>query len=199
MTKMSKSVGLLGGSFDPVHNGHVAIARSFLKSDFISELWILLTPEPPHKPEQVFSDYEYRLEMLQNAFGKMDGVRIKEIEKNLPRPSYTIQTLEYLTKQYPEYNFYLCLGEDSIRNFKKWKSWERILDFCELLVVSRPSTTDLDMDPIITEKAHLIDHQPIEISSTDIRNRVSQESSISDLVPEGVLGIIQKKNLYSQL
>lgn len=198
MSNSGKAVGLLGGSFDPVHNGHVAIARSFLNSDYISELWILLTPEPPHKTEQVFCDYKYRLKMLQGAFRHMNGVKIKEIEKNLPRPSYTVQTLKYLEKEYPDYNFYLCLGEDSVFNFKKWKNWKQILDFCELLVVSRPSTEDLDLDPDIAEKVHLVDHRPIEISSTDIRNRIAEGRDISDLVPQEVNKIIKKENLYSQ-
>lgn len=197
MSNSGKAVGLLGGSFDPVHNGHVAIARSFLKSDFISELWILLTPEPPHKLEHVFCDYEHRFKMLQSAFCQIDGVKIKETEKDLPRPSYTVQTLKYLTKQYPDYNFYLCLGEDSARNFKNWKSWNQILELCELLVVSRPSTDDLDLDPSIAKKTHLVDHRPIEISSTDIRNRIKQGRDVSDLVPKEVHKIIKEHNLYS--
>lgn len=198
MSNSGKAIGLLGGSFDPVHNGHLAIARSFLNSDYIDELWILLTPEPPHKPEQVFCDYDHRLEMLQNTFQQMDGVEIKEVEKKLPRPSYTVQTLKYLTKEYPDYDFYLCLGEDSVYNFKKWKDWEQILEFCELLVVSRPSTEDLDLDPAIAEKTHLVDHRPIEISSTGIRNRIAEGRDISNLVPQSVNKIIQKENLYLQ-
>lgn len=193
-----KAVGLLGGSFDPVHNGHVSIARSFLKSNYISKLWILLTPEPPHKPEQVFCDYEHRLNMLKAAFGRIDAVEVKETEKNLPRPSYTIQTLKYLAKEYPDYNFYLCLGEDSIYSFKKWKDWKQILEFCELLVVGRQSTEDLALDPVIAEKTHLVDHRPIEISSTEVRNRVAEGKDISDLVPKTVNKIIQKENLYLQ-
>lgn len=197
MANSKQAVGLLGGSFDPVHNGHFAIAKSFLKSGFISQLWILPAPDPPHKNGQILCDFEYRCKMLQSAFRHLNDVEIKDIENRLPRPSYTIQTLEHLKDQYPDYNFYLCMGEDSVADFKQWKDWEKILEFCELLVARRPSNQNLDLDPDVVENTHFIDHRPVDISSTDIRKRIAGGKEISELVPEQVEKIIRKANLYN--
>lgn len=197
MPNSEQAIGLLGGTFDPVHNGHLSIAKSFLKSGFISELWILLTPDPPHKKENILNAYQERMEMLRAAFRSMDRVTISDLEESLPRPSYTIQTLEYLHEKYPQKTFYLCLGEDSVRNFKQWKDWEKILDYCELLVAQRPTADQLNPDSIIASKTHFVDHKPVETSSTEIRKRVSEGKDISNLVPDEVKQIIEQKNLYN--
>jgi nicotinate-nucleotide adenylyltransferase len=135
--------------------------------------------------------------MLEAAFRPLDAVEIKDIENRLPRPSYTIQTLEYLSEKYSDNKFYLCMGEDSISDFKQWKDWEKIIDFCELLVARRPSAQTLDLDPEIAEHTHFIDHQPVDISSTDIRDQIAEGKDISALVPEQVQDIIEKANLYN--
>lgn len=198
MANSKQAIGLLGGSFDPVHNGHVAIAKSFLASQYISTLWILLTPRPPHKTDQVLSDYEDRFKMLQSAFQALDDIKIKDIENRLPRPSYTVQTLRYLIRKYPEKKFYLCLGEDSLRDFKEWKDWEKILDFCELLVARRSTDKLANLNSAIAEKTHFVDHQQIDISSTEVRQRVAKGKDVSDLVPNQVQQIIEKDNLYKK-
>ncbi len=198
MGDSEQTIGLLGGSFDPVHNGHISIAQSFLNSGLISELWILLTPDPPHKKENELNAYRERMEMLKAAFRTMIRVRVSDLEATLPRPSYTVQTLEYLQEKYPQKTFYLCLGEDSLRDFKQWKDWEKILDYCELLVARRPNTKakQRELGPKLASRTHFIDHQPIETSSTEIRNRISEGKDISHLVPQEVKKIIEQKNLY---
>lgn len=197
MGKSRQAVGLLGGSFDPVHNGHVAIAKSFLDTKFISKLWILLTPEPPHKTEKALCNYEYRLKMLRAAFLDINDVEIKDIENKLPRPSYTIQTLEHLTAKYPDTKFYLCVGEDAIGDFTEWKDWKKILDLCELLVARRPSFDVKNLDSTLVDKIHFVDHHLIDISSTEIRERIAEGKDISALVPDKVHKIIRKANLYT--
>lgn len=197
MANSKQAVGLLGGSFDPVHNGHLAIAKSFLESKFITHLWILPAPDPPHKTGQMLCDFQSRCKMLQSAFRHLNNVEIKDIENRLSRPSYTIQTLEYVKDQYPDYNIYLCMGEDSVADFKQWKNWEKILKFCELLVARRPSDQSLNLDPDVAGKTHFIDHQPVDISSTDIRKCIAEGKDISGLVPEQVEKIIKKANLYN--
>jgi len=197
MGDFGQDIGLFGGSFDPVHNGHCAIAESFLKSEFISELWVLLTPDPPHKPERTFSDYHVRLKMLQAAFRGMSRVSVKDIEKDLPKPSYTLQTLQSLSRKQPDKNFYLCIGEDSLRDFKSWHKWQNILDYCELLVARRPVDIDKEtIDEIIAQKTHYVSHQPVDISSTEIRKAVAEGNSISEWVPQAVEKLIKEHNLY---
>ena len=191
-----QNVGILGGSFDPVHKGHIAIANSFLNSGFIDQLWILLTPEPPHKPDNNFASYDLRLEMLQKAFRDIEGVKVSDIEKNLPQPSYTIQTLTYISDRHPDKKLFLCIGEDSARDFKSWKNWEQIVDYCDLLVARRPNTDGFTLDSKLSPHTYYIDHEPVEISSTEVRKRVANEQDITDLVPEEIIEIIKSNDLY---
>ncbi len=191
-----KGIGLLGGTFDPVHNGHLAIAQSFLESGYLAELWLLLTPNPPHKTDQKLSDYDLRLEMSKAAFQDVEGVMVSDIEQQLPKPSYTIQTLRHLADKYPTEKFYLCIGEDSLREFKQWKNWESILDYCELLVARRPESNALELDPVISQQTHFVDHDVVDISSTRIRRSVIKGQDISSLVPSQVHHLIQHFNLY---
>lgn len=192
----SRGIGILGGSFDPVHNGHLAIVESFLGSGYLSELWILLTPDPPHKPDQQLTDYPIRLEMLNAAFQGIDKVAIKEFEKQLPKPSYTLQTLQFIKEKYPSNKLYLCIGGDSLTHFKEWYKWESILNYCELLVARRPSSQEKKLDSELGTKTTFVPHVPIEISSTEIREKVAAGEAISELVPTNVETLIKKYNLY---
>ncbi|PAU93795.1 nicotinate (nicotinamide) nucleotide adenylyltransferase [Aliifodinibius salipaludis] len=196
MTALEKSIGILGGSFDPVHNGHLSIAQSFLDSDLIDQLWVLLAPDPPHKTGRTQTNYQLRFEMLQAAFKNFNGVKVSDLEKKLPQPSFTIQTLEYLEENYPEYTFRLCIGGDSLRDFKKWKDWQKILDHANLLVARRPSADIKNIDENIKNHLHFIDHEPVQISSTKIRDAVANGDDISGLVPSSVNKIIDNENLY---
>jgi len=196
MNNARQSIGILGGSFDPVHNGHYAIAKSFVNSELVSELWILLTPDPPHKPHKELSDYNIRLKMLRTAFGDLDHIAIKDLEKDLPKPSYTVRTIKFLKEKYPEKDFYLCIGEDSLAQFKEWYNWREILENCELLVAHRPSNDVKNIDDIVLKKTHFISHNPVKVSSTEVRQRVLKGQSISGLVPQGVERLIKKYNLY---
>lgn len=190
---MKKRVGIFGGSFDPVHNGHIQIAQSFLKSGLIRELLILLTPSPPHKQEMDQTDYLHRYKMLKLAFQSVDQIRVSDLEQNLPQPSYTLHTIEHLQKQYPECIFYLCLGEDSLRDFHEWYRYKKILERVNLLVAKRPDTDTSAVDPEILEKTIFIDHEPVPVSSTDIREKKGEKNN--DL-PPAVADYIKKHNLY---
>ena len=196
MSNQQNSIGLLGGSFDPVHNGHLSIAESFLESDLLDELWVLLTPDPPHKTDKPQADKQLRLKMLETAFKDIDNIKVSDIEKQLPKPSYTIQTLKFLKDKYPNYTFYLCIGGDSLRDFKKWKDWRNILDHADLLVAQRPSAVISKIDKFLRNHIHFVDHEPIEVSSTMIRDTVANGGDISGLVPSSVKYIIDKQQLY---
>ncbi|NGP89086.1 nicotinate (nicotinamide) nucleotide adenylyltransferase [Fodinibius halophilus] len=196
MAAGKEAIGLFGGSFDPVHNGHLSIARSFLDSGYISALWILLTPNPPHKIEQSLTSYELRLQMLKRAFAEWEDVTISDIEDRLPNPSYTVQTVRHLAKAYPGKNFYLCIGEDSAHHFTSWHRWREILSYCELLVAHRPYDKELELDPEVARDAHVIDHKPINISSTEVRNLIQSDGDISGLVPASVQDFIHQNNPY---
>lgn len=190
---MKRRVGIFGGSFDPVHNGHVQIARSFLNSGLIQKLLILLSPSPPHKQGQHQAETSHRFEMLKLAFNDIKEAKVSDLERNLPKPSYTLQTIEHLQKKNPDHLFYLCLGEDSLLHFHKWHRHEDILERVYLVVARRPGIDTSGVDQNILEKVIFIDHDPVAASSTAIRQ--ANGDKISDL-PQPVVDYIKKHNLY---
>ncbi|MDZ7757675.1 nicotinate (nicotinamide) nucleotide adenylyltransferase [Rhodohalobacter sp.] len=190
-----KRIGLFGGSFDPVHHGHIEAVESFLNSDLIDEIWILLTPDPPHKTDQKKTDFEHRFTMLKLAFQESESTKISDIENELPKPSYTLRTIHHLKEKYPEYTFFLCLGEDSLQTFHKWHKYDEILKECTLMVVDRPGSDHSDVNSNILEKTIFVDHKPVDISSTEIRQ--TSDSSSLDNLPDEVQNYIQKNNLYT--
>jgi nicotinate-nucleotide adenylyltransferase len=198
MEAKSQRIGFFGGTFNPVHNGHISIANAFLESGFIEALWIFLNPAPPHKNNEPFAPYNLRFQMLQAAFDPMDHSIISDLETELPAPSYTIQTLSFLKDSYPETSFYLCMGKDSYLSFKSWYRWRNILKHCRLLVADRPTEEDETIDPELLAYTHFVEHQPVDISSTQVRDRVAGNKSICDLVPAPVAKIIYEEHLYAE-
>lgn len=193
---MSKRIGLFGGTFDPVHNGHVAIVNSFLSSNEIDELWVVLTPFPPHKQDKEHASYDHRKHMLDLAFCDHTNVLVSTVEKQLPKPSYTIQTLKYLQSKYDDVKFYLCIGEDSLVNFDKWKDNLAILERCELLVAERPGISHKGTESNILKKTHFIAHEPVEASSTSVRSLLSLGRDVKHLLPQKVYKYINEHHLY---
>ncbi len=190
-----KKIGLFGGTFDPVHNGHVSIAYSFLNSGIIDELWILLTPNPPHKKDEEQVNYATRLSMLEKAF-KDVGVSILTIENNLPKPSYTFQTIRHLKKEHPGHSFYFCMGEDSLAQFDTWKFYNEILEEANLLVAKRPGNNHKKVSPEILLQTTFVTHQPIPIASSEIRTALAKGENVNELLPQEVLELIVKEHLY---
>lgn len=196
MKTSEKAIGIFGGTFDPVHNGHMSIARSFLDSGIIDELWIFLSPFPPHKDENGFSPYHQRYKMLKAAFEPIAHTHVSDLETHLPRPSYTVQTLSYLTKKYPECSFYICMGKDSLHSFTSWHKWRKIIAQCPLLVADRSSEKQAELHPDISNVVHYVDHDAVAHSSTQVRKRIKKGRKVDDLVPNAVADIIKKENLY---
>lgn len=198
MVVQKQSTGLLGGSFDPVHNGHVAIARSFLKSSFINDLWVLPSPDPPHKQNETVASYKHRLAMVQLAFEGIDRIVVSEVEHTLPSPSYTIHTLEYLHETYPDNTFFLCIGSDSLHEFTQWHRWQDILGLCDLLIARRPGEQSTSLVPLVKQHAHFVPHQAVNISSTELREKASQNQTLSSFVPPQVERYIHENKLYKR-
>jgi nicotinate-nucleotide adenylyltransferase len=193
---MSACVGLFGGTFDPVHNGHLSIARSFLGSNLIDELWVLLTPYPPHKSTKDHTDYSTRLNMLKAAFEGWSDLSILTIENELPKPSYSVRTIRHLKKEHPDTTFYFCMGEDSLVKFHSWKKYDEILDEVDLLVARRPEEDHQQVAKEILSAVHFVDHVPLDVASTQIRNDIRSGKKGNLQIPENVQTIIEKENLY---
>lgn len=190
---MKKRTGIFGGSFDPVHNGHISLVRSFLKSGLIDDLLILLTPDPPHKKDIKKVSYLHRMEMLKLAFPKTAKITISDLETTLPLPSYTFQTIQYLEKNYPDICYYLCIGEDSLAAFETWYKYEEILARVDLLTAERPGYDTDRIPERIKESVIFADHIPVDLSSTRLRSLGNK--GIYDC-PQSVIDYIRKHRLY---
>jgi nicotinate-nucleotide adenylyltransferase len=193
---MALRVGLFGGTFDPVHIGHLAAARSFLNSGLLSELWILLAPFPPHKNSATHASYSHRLEMLKTAFSGFERTKILTIENELPQPSFTYRTLKHLKSVYPDKDFYFCIGEDSLEHFHTWMKYDKILEETDLLVTKRPGASHKKVLSHILNQSYFVEHEPIKVASSEIKERLKNGKSISNLVPEKVEVIIRERGLY---
>ncbi|MEX0994578.1 MAG: nicotinate (nicotinamide) nucleotide adenylyltransferase [Balneolaceae bacterium] len=193
---MKKRIGILGGSFDPVHNGHILIARSFLKSKVIHQLLITPAPSPPHK-RGLSATFSHRYEMLKLAFQDEKRILISDIENNLPEPSYTLRTIETLQQKHPDNLFYLCMGGDSLAGLTSWYKYQQIMDKVSLLVAERPGVNHLEIAEHIKENAIFADHSPFEVSSTFIREERTGHQRVENLpLPDKVAEYISNHHLY---
>lgn len=198
MTSSGNRTGIFGGAFDPVHLGHLKIAGSFLSSNVIDSLLVLPTPNSPHKETDDQTDFSHRYEMLKLAFQDHRDVIVSNLETELPSPSYTLRTIEYLQRTNPEETYFLCIGEDSLSSFHTWWKYDEILRRVPLVVASRPGVDSSDISRNILERALFVDHEDIDISSTQIRKKARErDNRLNTLVPENVAQYIFRHHLYS--
>ena len=191
---MKQHIGLFFGSFNPIHIGHLIIANSILEQAELSKVWFVVTPQNPFKPSKSLLHEFDRYDMVKAAIDDNYKMEATDVEFQLPRPSYTIDTLEHLTAKYPEKQFSLIIGQDNLESLHKWKSPDLILDRYGLLVYPRPNSksSDLDNHP----RVKLINAPLIDISATFIRDLIQKQKSIRYLVPEVVEEIILRKGFY---
>ena len=183
-------IAVYSGSFNPVHNGHLAIAKAALAAGY-DEVWMVISPQNPHKNEEELWPFEDRLKMVELAILNQPGLKASDCENHLARPSYTIHTLKYLKKNNPQHQFRLLIGEDNLLNFYQWKDYQQIIRIFGLIVYPRASAHGhpVEQSPdIFRIKAPLLN-----ISSSEIRKRLTENQSISGLVPIEVERFIFQK------
>ena len=184
-----KKIGIFGGSFNPVHNGHIRIAQEAMKACRLSEVWFIPAGDPYMKAGTDMLAAEDRLRILEQALSGLPGFSADPIEILREGESYTVDTLEELTERHPDCRFFLIVGEDAFHQMPLWKSPERILQLAELVVAGRDTecgdVPDYDTEPLpVPEKRlHRIMTQ-IDISSTKIRRMIREGACIRGLVPE---------------
>jgi nicotinate-nucleotide adenylyltransferase len=196
-------IGVLGGTFDPVHNGHLHIAdtlRTALNLDRV--LWVP-AGRPPHKSDQIVSSDRDRLAMLDLALAGSATDEISTIDIDRSGPSYTADTLEVLAGRFPSARLFFLMGEDSLRDLPTWHDPERILRVAELAVAGRPGVeTDLEslelQVPGVGKHVHVVPTKEIAISSSDIRRRVRESQPVGGLVPAIVEAYIRDNGLYAR-
>ena len=196
-------VGIFGGTFAPIHNGHVAAAKAFMEQMKLDYLYIIPTCIPPHKQIDEYDDPHYRMKMCELAFSDVDGVVISDIEIKRGGRSYTYDTLTELSR--PDTRLFFMCGTDMVLSFDTWYRYEDILKLCYPVYIRREN------DPIISARIiskiteyyqkygvmfRRIVTEPIEISSTEIRRRVMNGEDISSLVPKRVADFITANQLY---
>ena len=187
-----RCVAVFGGSFDPIHNGHLALAGEVLGRGLATEVWFMVTPQNPHKQGNTLSDEQLRLQMVRLAVEGMEGVRACDFEFSLPRPSYTLNTLTALDEAYPECCFSLLIGADNWEKFDRWCRHDEILANYGIIVYPR----DNNAVPLLPDGVTWLPAELHDVSSTQIRGLVAGGGSITGLVPAAVEEFIKRKNLY---
>lgn len=191
-------IGLFFGSFNPVHIGHLIIGNFMATQTDLQQVWFVISPQNPLKPKKtLLRDYD-RLHLVQLAIGDNLQLRASDIEFNLPKPSYTIDTLAVLKEKYPDKEFVLLMGGDNLTSLSKWKSYELILRDYDIYVYSRP---DYDVGELASHpRVRLYEEVPLmEISATYIRECLKRGKSIQYLVPDPVFHYLQTSNLYKNI
>lgn len=188
------NIGLYFGSFNPVHHGHLIIANHILNESIVQEIWFVVSPQNPFKETSSLLNEQHRLNLVKLAIDDMPGMRASHIEFNLPKPSYTIDTLIYLEEKYPNHKFQIVMGSDGYKNIDKWKNAEQLLRNYPIIIYNRPGFEITEMQK---GKVKIVDAPLLEISSTHIRKLIKAKKSIRYLVPENVLKEISKERYYS--
>ena len=184
---------LFGGSFDPIHNGHIALARAVREHDLADEVWFLITPQNPHKQGCRLTDENDRLRMVQCALDGEERMTASDFEFSLPRPSYTINTLNALERAYPDREFLLLMGADNWRKIDKWYKGDEIMSRFGIIVYPRDNDETL---PALPDNVKWLQSPLYNISSTEIREAIAQGNDIQEWLHPSVLAYIKEKELY---
>lgn len=190
-----QTVGILGGSFNPVHIGHLMLASYLHQFAGLDAVWLTLSPRNPLKshPGALIPDLQ-RLEMLKIATrGVETGIGVCDIELSMPRPSYTIDTLRVLSRRYPRKRFKLIVGSDNWRIFEQWKDYEAILEDYGVIVYPRPG---YPVPNRYEDGMEVVDAPLSSLSSTFVRSAISRGKDMTYFLPAGVFDYIRRNGLY---
>jgi len=195
-------IGLYGGTFDPIHIGHLIVLENTLNFMGLDKIIVLPSSNPPHKQNKKKTDTSIRVEMVKAAIEDNPKLELSTFEANDDSVIYTHQTLDYFKNKYPEHEFYYIMGEDSFMTIDSWRNYEKILN--DHLIVFARTSIEKDSDLVKkfeqikkdNEKIYLIDNLNINISSTLIRDLVKENKSIKYLVPDPVYKLIKEYELY---
>lgn len=188
--------GIFGGSFNPIHKAHIALAENILHTGMVDEVWLLVSPQNPFKKDLHLIDDTVRLEMARKAVEGHSKLKVSDFEFRLPRPSYMYHTLEELQKAYPKHEFSLIIGADNWINFDKWFRADDILKHHDILIYPRK---DFEIQPAqLPEHVHLLDNQEIfPVSATEVREKLQQGEDISKWVDTKVEKILKQNHPLS--
>ncbi|MFQ3548354.1 MAG: nicotinate-nucleotide adenylyltransferase [Armatimonadota bacterium] len=194
-------IGLMGGTFDPIHYGHLILAEHAFEKFRLDKIIFVTAAEPPHKSGMVEASSVDRFNMTAEAIANNDHFEYSDIEMNRKGPSYTIDTLKEIPRVYGgDVIVYLLLGADEAANFMKWREPQGIMNRSTVVVANRPGfpirDTLLKLPSDVADRVKILEMPGVDISSTDIRKRVKEGKSIKYLTPDGVIKYILDNNVY---
>lgn len=187
-------IGLFFGSFNPIHIGHLIIANFMATQTDLDRVWLVVSPQNPLKPKKTLARDHDRLHLVRLGIGDNPRLRASDVEFQLPKPSYTIDTLAFLKEKYPEHQFVLIMGGDNLESLHLWKNYEQILADYDIYVYKRPG---YELGPLATHpRVRAYEAPPLDISATYIRDCIKSGKSVRYLIPDAVWEYLETGSLY---
>lgn len=221
MSKSQEKIGLFGGTFNPIHRGHIKAAEIVSKKFLLDKLYFIPSYIPPHKESVQIASPRHRLRMVELAVAPFPHFKPSSIEIDAGGKSYSIVTLKKIKSQYPKAKILFLLGVDAFLEIETWRDYEKVLEQCSFIIMSRPQFRLDDAHEVLSKKysqrivdlsgscapvdiensanmIFLVPIQALDISSTEVRERVMRDQSIQELVPESVEHYIKERGLYKK-
>lgn len=186
-------IGLYFGSFNPIHIGHLIIANHILNETLIERIWFIVSPQNPLKESKTLLNEFDRLHLVRLAVQDDQRMKCSDIEFSLPKPSYTTNTLIFLSEKYPEHKLSIIMGSDSYQNIDKWKNYESIVSNYSIYVYKRDGH---EIKSFLSKNVILLNAPLLQISASQIRESIKSGKSIRYLVPEIVREEIETRKFY---
>lgn len=186
-------IGLFFGSFNPIHTGHLLIAE-YVANFLADEIWFIVSPQNPLKDSNGLLDVNERIKLIESAIKDNIKFQVSDVELNLPKPSFTINTLHYLQTTIPQHEYFLIIGSDNLLNISKWKSSDILLRDYKVFIYERPGV-EVNRDEL-NANTTLLNAPFINISATEIRQLIKKNKSIRYLVPDAAIKLIYKNQFY---
>lgn len=200
---MTAKIGIMGGTFDPIHNGHLEVAKSVAAQLGLERVLFIPTGNPHFKLDKKVTDAHTRAQMVELAIAGCPDFEIDMCEVERPGVTYTADTLEELTERNPKAVFYFIMGADSAKTLVHWRRAQRVAELCRIVVVQRPGESAEETERAFENStfhidALFVDVPQVDVSSTEIRGRVARRESIANLVPASVADYIEQAGLYKE-
>jgi nicotinate-nucleotide adenylyltransferase len=198
-------IGVFGGTFDPVHWGHLILAEQCREQARLNEIWFVPAAHHPFKLDQRGAPFQTRVEMLRLAIANVDQFKVDEIERDLPAPNYTVTTLKVLAERHPGHEWFFLVGGDALEELPTWHEPEAIAEQATIVAMARPGhpvlsigelRQRLSLSPTDRLNLQVVDVPLIDLSSRDIRRRVGGGHSVRFMLPRSVEDVIAQQCLY---
>lgn len=189
------NIGLYFGSFNPIHIGHLIIANHVLNETSVNKVWFIVSPQNPFKESKTLLNEFDRLHLVRLATQDDNRLKCSDIEFNLPKPSYTSNTLMFISEKYPEHQFALIMGSDSYQNLDKWKNYQTIINNYQVYVYKREGH---EIEKRLNREPVILNAPILQISASEIRQYIKTGKSIRYLVPEIVREEIETRKFYKR-